>query len=103
MIRFAWHWRSVEDRLGELKGKDWEKGREAYLHLIADKDSSYRKFQDTHTKVLEKRQNQIEKGELLPDAPIPMLPRRFIETVGLECCNWPHLYWRTDMCETYVR
>eukprot|EP00973_Karenia_brevis_P063583 8836086-Karenia_brevis.AAC.1 len=103
MIRFTWHWRSVEDRLGDLKGREWEAGREAYFHLIAAKESSYRKFQDTHTKVLERRRNQIEKGELHPDAPMPMLPRRFIETVGIECCNWPHLYWRTDMCETYVR
>ncbi|CAE7455077.1 unnamed protein product, partial [Symbiodinium pilosum] len=27
----------------------------------------------------------------------------FMETVGLECAVWPHLYWCTEMCETYVR
>ena len=31
------------------------------------------------------------------------LPREFIESFGLECCLWPHLYWCTSMCETSVR
>ena len=35
--------------------------------------------------------------------PIKRKPANFLETVGLECAIWPHLYWRRDMCETYVR
>ena len=27
----------------------------------------------------------------------------FVEEVGLECALWPHLYWRTDMCESHER
>lgn len=36
-------------------------------------------------------------------APVKRMPANFLETVGLECAIWPHLYWRRDMCETYVR
>ncbi|CAK0883129.1 unnamed protein product, partial [Prorocentrum cordatum] len=31
------------------------------------------------------------------------LPRRAMEEEGLECAVWPHLYPRTNMCETHVR
>lgn len=37
------------------------------------------------------------------DEPIKWLPLRFMETVGLECAVWPHLYWETQMTETFVR
>ena len=30
-------------------------------------------------------------------------PLNYVETVGLENAIWPHLYWTTEMCETYVR
>ncbi|CAE7601714.1 unnamed protein product [Symbiodinium sp. CCMP2592] len=31
------------------------------------------------------------------------MPVNFIETAGLECALWPHLYWTVAMTETYVR
>ena len=27
----------------------------------------------------------------------------FMESVGIECAAWPHLYWKISMCETYIR
>ena len=27
----------------------------------------------------------------------------YLEEPGIECCLWPHLYWRRDMCETVLR
>ena len=27
----------------------------------------------------------------------------YLEEPGIECCLWPHLYWKTDMCETVLR
>ena len=30
-------------------------------------------------------------------------PLHFIEEVGLETALWPHLYWRTTMCESFER
>eukprot|EP00973_Karenia_brevis_P079611 11045214-Karenia_brevis.AAC.2 len=103
MIRFRWHSRSVEDRLVDLKGNDWRAGRKAFRHLMQSTESSYRKFKDTHDVVLHNRDAQANARYEDPEQSMPMLPMRFIETVGLECCIWPHLYWRTDMCETYVR
>ena len=32
-----------------------------------------------------------------------MTPVRFMETVGIECALWPHLYWKTEMTETWHR
>ena len=27
----------------------------------------------------------------------------FMETVGIECAVWPHLYWKTSICKIYIR
>ena len=33
---------------------------------------------------------------------VKWLPLRLMETVGLECAIWPHLYWDRQMTETWV-
>ena len=103
-IRFSWKTVSVEERLVALPKADWKKARKAYRYLL-DKDSgsSYKDFLDLHAKFLRQRQRQLESGDVDVAEPVQWLPMNFMETVGLECALWPHLYWCTEMCETYVR
>ena len=103
MIRFSFKEFSVSEQIEWLPQKARRKARKALTFLLQSKDSSFKEFYDLHQKFLRRRQNDIAKGQLQADAPIKRLPVNFLETRGLECCVWPHLYWRTDMCETHVR
>ena len=94
---------SVEEALQGLPKQQRRKGQKALAYLLQSKESSYCNFALLHSKFLEKRARAIERGETWPGAPVKRMPANFLETVGLECAVWPHLYWRTDMCETYVR
>ena len=102
-IRFSWHERSVEDRLTDLAEKDWNRGRPAFEWLRDAAGSSYKDFLAAHHAFLEKRAVEVASGDIDLDEPIKWLPLRFMETVGLECAVWPHLYWETQMTETFVR
>ena len=53
-----------------------------------------------HWRFLEK-QGPLLTGNT--EDPRLQLPRRVLEASGIECAVWPHLYPRTDMCETYIR
>ena len=103
MLRFSFKTTSVEMALSRLPRRARKKGERALEHLLRSDLSSYKAFWRLHHKFLEKRRRQIERGEIGPGAPVKRLPVSFIETVGLECCLWPHLYWRTDMTETHTR
>ena len=72
----------------------------AYQFLTACEESSYKKFVEMHKKFLRKHRNQLEAD---PEHRCLQLPRRALEEEGLECAVWPHLYPRTNMCETYIR
>ena len=102
-IRFSWHERSVEDRLSDLAEKDWNRGRPAFEWLRDAPGSCYKDFLAAHHAFLEKRAVEVASGDIDLDEPIKWLPLRFMETVGLECAVWPHLYWDTQMTETFVR
>lgn len=102
-IRFSWHERSVEDRLTDLGGKDWNKGQPAFEWLRDAEGSAYKGFLAAHHAFLEKRAAEIAAGDIDVEEPVKWLPLRFMETVGLECAIWPHLYWSTAMTETWVR
>lgn len=102
-IRFSWHERSVEDRLSDLAEKDWNRGRPAFEWLRDAPGSCYKDFLAAHHAFLEKRAAEVASGDIDLDEPIKWLPLRFMETVGLECAVWPHLYWDTQMTETFVR
>ena len=103
MIRFIFKAHSVSEQMEWLPKKARRRARKAHTFLLQSEDSSYRQFYELHEKFLRRRGNEIAKGDLQADAPIKRLPVNFLETKGLECCLWPHLYWRTDMCETHVR
>ena len=103
MVRFAFKPQSVEATLAALPRSARRKALEAYEFLVADTDNSYQDFILLHNKFLASRAAAIDRGEIDDAAPVKRLPANFLETVGLECCVWPHLYWRTDMTETFVR
>lgn len=104
MTRLRWKAQSLEENIHKLPRDQRKLARKAARKLVnKSPESSYKKFYLMHTKYVEKRKQQIEKGELSEDAPVERLPIRFMEAVGIECAIWPHLYWETTMCETYVR
>ena len=100
MIRFWWRARSVIEQLAMLEDEE-EKvaAKRAYEYLMAQNDSSYRKFVDMQKKFLRKYGAHLESEW---DRKL-QLPRTALEEEGLECAIWPHLYPRTNMCETYIR
>ena len=102
-IRFSWHERTVEDRLSDLTEKDWQRGRPAFEWLRDAQGPSYKDFLAAHHAFLEKRAAEVASGDIDLEEHIRWLPLRFMETVGLECAIWPHLYWDTKMTETFVR
>ena len=103
VIRFSFKTWSVEEALWELPKKERKRGLAAYAFLLASSDSSYKDFALLHNKFLLTRGRAIRRGEISSEDPVKRLPVNFLETVGLECAVWPHLYWRTDAAETYVR
>ena len=102
-IRFSWHERSVEDRLTDLQEKDWKRARPAFEWLRAAEGSAYKSFLAGHRAFLEQSAHAVAAGDMDVDEAVAWLPLRFMETVGLECAVWPHLYWEKTMTETYVR
>ena len=100
MIRFWWRARPVVEQLAMLEeDEDKAAARTAYGYLMSQESSSYRKFVDMQQKFLRKYGANLE-GDW--DRKL-QLPRNALEEEGLECAVWPHLYPRTNMCETYIR
>ena len=58
--------------------------------------SHYHKFYNEHKKFLRKN------GEAAPEK-TRKRPLRWIEQEGIECSLWPHLYWKSPLCETVAR
>eukprot|EP00435_Cladocopium_sp_Y103_P046366 s2601_g13.t1 len=99
MISFAWAAESVDAKIAALpRRRDRKKARAALRYLLeeAPRSNHYPKFYEDHNKFLETFGAGLQISER-------RRPLRFIETEGLECCLWPHLYWRGDLCETVVR
>ena len=103
MFRVSLKTQPVAEALRKLPKKQRRKGEKALAYLLQAKESSYCDFALLHSKFLEKRERAIERGDTWAGAPVKRMPAGFLETVGLECALWPHLYWRTDMCESYIR
>jgi hypothetical protein len=96
MIRFSWCQYSVKQRIEQLPTADEKQaGRRAHHWLLEAEDSSYWEIHRDHVKFLEKKPNA--------DARERKRWLRTLERVGLECALWPHMFWKTSMCLTYVR
>ena len=107
MIRFWWRSVSVEEQLQELETEeDAMAAQTAYEYLMAADTSSYRRFVEMHKKFLRQHRQQVAHAAESEDQAayrFLQLPRRALEEEGIECALWPHLYPRTNMCETHVR
>ena len=107
MMQFSFKPVSVEVALTHLPRKERRRGEKALRYLkradgTAD-TSAYLDFWRMHQNFLQQRERAIERGDTWAEAPIKRMPANFIETAGLECALWPHLYWNKKMTETYVR
>ena len=104
MMRFSFKTSSVEDNIAKLPKKQRKRGQKALAYLLQDDcPSHYRRFWQLHQRSLWSRAKAIERGDIRSGTPTKRLPTNFIETVGIECALWPHLYWCVEMTETYVR
>ena len=97
MIAFAWKEQDVATAVEALpKHKDRKAGRAALDYLLESQNSLYKDIVDKHMAFLEKHGPRA-------DLKLRKRPLRFIETEGLECSLWPHLYWHRNLCETVAR
>ena len=104
MMQFSFKQISVEEDLARLPKRERRRGEKALLYLLrSNSPSAYARFWQLHHRFLHGRDRAIQRGETWIGAPVKRMPANFIETVGLECALWPHLYWSLDMTETYVR
>ena len=100
MTRFWWRPVKVTEQINQLeRQQDGDAALAAFRYLMASPGSSYKQFVEWHNKFLRRNAATLE-GEW--DRKL-QLPRGVLEEVGIECAVWPHLYPRTNMCETYVR
>ena len=97
MFRLSWSAQSVKEKIRKLQDRSMQKKtKRALKYLRAEEASSYGEYFDYHRKFLHKHNGN--------PTPVQRLrPLYIIEEVGLECALWPHLYWRTEMCETWER
>ena len=107
MMQFSFKPISVEEALTHLPRKERRRGEKALKYLKRSDGthdtSAYIDFWRMHHNFLRHRERAIQRGDIWAEAPIKRMPANFIETAGLECALWPHLYWNKKMTETYVR
>ena len=100
MVSFAWAPFSVDVQIAALsRSSDRKAGRKALEYLLSNNlgdGNPYKKFYRQHIAFL--RKHGAEAPEKTRKRPL-----RWIEQEGIECCLWPHLYWKASMCMTVVR
>jgi hypothetical protein len=98
MFRLSWSSDTVKRKVKSIKDKDMRRrARAAYKYLRSETESShYSLFVNEHKKFLTQHENCATDAQR-------RRPVQIIEAIGIECALWPHLYWRTHMCETYER
>ena len=97
MIAFAWKEQDVATAVEALpKHKDRKAGRAALDYLLESQGSLYKD-------IVDKRMAFSGKHGAFAELKLRKRPLRFIETEGLECSLWPHLYGHRNLCETVAR
>ena len=100
VTRFRWQEEAVDVRVRRLPREEKTKARKALEWLLGNAGTCfYKTVFDKHNAFLRRA---AAAGEQLTKS-ARRLPVNVMETVGLECAVWPHLYWNTEMCETFVR
>ena len=98
MMRFSWQRRSVRRRLDNLPSpEERTAGYKAWRWLRKQKpdDCTYNWYHQRHLEFLERNPQPLDRDR--------KLWLREIEQAGVECAIWPHLFWKVQMCLTYVR
>ena len=98
MTTFSWSLEPVETKIRALQSKEARRrAKKAFKYLLSlGNDNEYKDYHSRHHKFLAKHRY----------APTPHQAKRplhFIEEPGLETAHWPHLYWKTSMCESFER
>ena len=95
MITFLFATQPVKEKIKEVDDRAMQKkSKQAHKFSLADDASEYKRFHDMHEKFLNKHGEDASERKR-------QRPYQFLQEVGLECALWPHLYWKTSMCETY--
>ena len=96
MITFLWHAQKVKRRIKHLDDRSMRhRARAAHEYLLQSEVSAYKNIHEEHLKFLARWPHPTERQR--------RRPLNFIETPGIECAVWPHLYWKKAMCESYER
>ena len=98
MITFSWALQSVDSKIAALSARDVRrKARAARRYLLGNPDDNeYHDYYKRHNSFLVRHRDE-------PTAAEAKRPLHFIEEPGLETALWPHLYWKTSMCESFER
>ena len=87
-IRFSWKEQSLQERIADVSHEeDRRRAEEAASWLMDNEQSSFKKFDALQ---------RVFLAALDDDRDVPSrMPLAFMESVGIECAAWPHLYWTT--------
>jgi len=98
MITFSWALQSVDSKIAALGARDVRrKARAARRYLLENPvDNEYHDYYERHNSFIVRHRDE-------PTAAEAKRPLHFIEEPGLETALWPHLYWKTSMCESFER
>ena len=99
MISFAWCVKRVSDKVRALRPDAVRRhAKKALKYLLAcPEDNEYADYYRRQEAFL------VAYDPATGDPKKPRRPLHFIEEVGLETALWPHLYWKTSMCESFER
>jgi hypothetical protein len=97
MTRFFWRPQPVKAQIRQLESrKDRRRARAAYVNLMARDNTAYGDFVQQHEQFLKRNRADLSKAAC-------KMRIQTLETVGIECAVWPHLYPYTAWCETFIR
>ena len=99
MISFSWCAKRVKDKVRALRPDAVRRqAKKALKYLLAcSEDNEYADYYRRQEAFL------VAYDPATGDPKKPRRPLHFIEEVGLETALWPHLYWKTSMCESFER
>ena len=97
MIKLEWEPTAPKQRIRALPSAEARaQARRALKWLLRNRDTSaYGLFHDDHRRFLRKLSDRPELHK--------RLPLRSIESPGVECAIWPHLFWDKRFCLTAER
>lgn len=98
MITFSWSLKSVDEKIRALQPKALRRSAKTAVQYLRklEHDNEYHDYDNRHRAFLARHRED-------PTPEQAKRPLHFIEEAGLETALWPHLYWKTTMCESFER